>query len=229
MVEQCLWKKGAFVDMVDLSRGGPVEAPIPQRWYVLRTHPGREFKVMRMFNRRNISGWLPLITTMQLVTRWHRGYETNHKRNITSPLIPGIIIIPDFELKSDRWRDVDGTIDVLRMGPDIPCLTPALMRDLRNIEAIGNAPKSKRDRMFEIGQLVRVLNGPFKDFSARVERFDSKGRLSVGVEIFGRVTPIEVSECDIGPASQPRLTGRIERKRSFRRIAPRESPIRAKS
>lgn len=197
MNEQRLWKRGEFVDMVDLSRGGPVDAPIPQRWYVLRTHPLRERKVMRAFERRNISGWLPLITTIQDVKRHRHGFDTIHRRQVTLPLIPGVIIIPDFELAADRWRAVDGLIGIFRMGDCTPCLTPALMQDLRNIEAIGNTPKSKRERLFAVGQLVRVVNGPFRDFSAYVERFDSKGRLSVGVDIFGRITPIEVSESDI--------------------------------
>jgi transcriptional antiterminator NusG len=68
---------------------------------------------------------------------------------------------------------------------------------LRNIEAIGNTPRSKRERKFAIGELVRVANGPFKSFAARVERFDSKGRLNIGVEIFGRITPIDIDESDI--------------------------------
>lgn len=190
--------KNAFVGMVDLSTiYGPLEVPLPKRWYVLQVHPNREFKVMKAFRQRNISGWVPVLTSMQETARYRRGHEWIERRNVVSPLITGGILIPDFEIQEDRWRDVDGIIGLYRIGPCLPFLTPELFRDLCNIEAIGNTPRSKRSRAFELGQLVRVVNGPFREFCARVERFDSKGRLSVGVDVFGRITPVEVSEGDI--------------------------------
>lgn len=201
MIEQRLYKKGEFIGMVDLSQlTGPVEVPIPKRWYLLRVFPNREFKVMKTFRQRGISGWLPLMTTMQETTRYRRGYEYIQRQNVTSPMITGVIIIPDHELKDDsvhRWREVDGVIGLYRMDGCVPYLTPRHVNDLRNIEAIGNTPKGKRVRAFEIGQLVRVVNGPFRDFCAFVEGFDSKGRISVGIEIFGRITPSEFDESDI--------------------------------
>jgi transcriptional antiterminator NusG len=197
MIDQRLYKKGEFVEMVDLEKFGPTETPLPQRWYILRVHPNREFKVMKTFRRRNISAWLPLVTVVQDVMRYRRGFEYRQRQSVTLPLISGVIIIPDFETEAERWRQVDGIIGLYRMDQCTPHLTRSDIVDLRNIEAIGNTPKSKRERLFEIGELVRVRSGPFMHFSARVERFDSKGRLSIGIEIFGRITPMEVSEDDI--------------------------------
>lgn len=191
--------RGEMVGNVDLGKlFGPLEVPVtPRRWYMLRVFNNRELKVMRKFEQRNISAWLPTMTSSQYVTRHLRGYHYVSRQNVTSPLITGVVLIPDFEVDAERWKDVDGTIELLRFGEFTPSLTPKLFDDLRKIEAIGNTPKTKRGRAFEIGQLVRVLNGPFALFSARVERFDSKGRLSVGVEIFGRITPIQIDESDI--------------------------------
>jgi transcriptional antiterminator NusG len=198
MVEQRLWKKGEFVGMVDLaSMTGPVEVPIPQRWFILRVHPGREFKVMKTFGQRRISGWVPTLTSLQHVTRYRRGYEWIEKRKVVSPMISGAIIIPDFEIELQRWREIDGVIGLYRMADCVPVLKPEHMQALRNIEAIGNTPSSKRAHLFEVGQLTRVLNGPFRSFCARVERIDSGHRLTVGVEIFGRITPVELDESDI--------------------------------
>lgn len=202
--------KGQIVGYVPID-DEPIAVPIPECWYILQVHPGREFKVMKKFRQHYISGWLPLITTRQEVTRYRRGYEWTEFRNVVSPLISGVVLIPDFEV---GWRGVDGVIGLYRMHECLPRLTPKDMADLRNIEAIGNTPKSKREHLFEIGQLVRVVNGPFRSFCARVERFDSKGRLSVGVEIFGRITPIELSEGDIAAVGHPRVSGRGERKRT---------------
>jgi transcription termination/antitermination protein NusG len=206
--------KGQIVGYVPID-DELIAVPMPKCWYILQVHPGREFKVMKKFRQYYISGWLPLITTRQEVTRYRRGYEWKEFRNVVSPLISGVVLIPDFE---DGWQGVDGVIGLYRMDQCFPRLMPNDIIDLRNIEAIGNTPKSKRKHLFEIGELVRVVNGPFRDFCARVERFDSKGRLSVGVEIFGRITPIELSEDDIVAAGHPRVSGRGGRKRSsFRR------------
>jgi Transcription termination factor nusG len=109
-----LYSIGDFVETVDLLQfAHPVEVPIPKRWYLLRVFPHREFKVMKTFGQRGISAWLPLLTTMQDITRYRRGYECIQQQNVTSPMISGAIIIPDYELADDRvhrWREVDGVI-----------------------------------------------------------------------------------------------------------------------
>lgn len=196
-------KQGQIVGHVDLDAlFGPIEVPVsPARWFILRVFPNRELKVMREFARRNVSAWLPMLTSPQEISRSEYRYGRRHdwveRRNVTAPLISGAVLLPDFEIEAERWRGVPGTLSELRFGDFVPTLTRQLMTDLRNIEAIGNTPKSKRAHYFEVGQLVRVINGPFRAFCGRVERFDSPGRLSVGVEIFGRITPTELGESDI--------------------------------
>jgi transcriptional antiterminator NusG len=190
------YRKGQIVGYVSIE---PISVPLPRRWYILRAQPSREFKVMNAFKLRNISAYLPLITSMHEFRRYRRGYEWIERRNVTTPLISGCVLLPDFEAGLESWKGVDGAIGLLRFGDFTPSLTPKLFDDIRKIEAIANTPKSKRERYFEIGQLMRVVNGPFRSFCGRVERFDSKGRLSVGVEIFGRITPVELDESDIEP------------------------------
>jgi transcriptional antiterminator NusG len=191
--------RGEIVGRVDLVRlFGPIEVPVtPARWYVLQVFPGRETRVMKTFRQRNISAWLPMLTTTQDVTKYHHGYETTAEQQVTSPMIRGVLLIPDFEVNAGRWKAVDGVIGLLHIGDCLAWLRPLDVQQLRWIEATGNTPKSKRERKFELGELVRVRTGPFKYFAARVERFDSRHRLKIGVEIFGRITPIEVSETDI--------------------------------
>ncbi|MGY4288873.1 transcriptional antiterminator NusG [Bradyrhizobium sp. LM2.7] len=175
----------------------PISVPLPSRWYMLRVYPNRESKVMKAFRLRNISAYLPVLTSMQEFRRFRGSYEWIERRNVTGPLITGCVLLPDFEVDCDSWKGVDGTIGLLRFGDFTPWLTPKLLDDIRKIEAIGNTPKSKRERHFEVGQLVRVLSGPFRHFSAQVERIDSKTRLTVGVQIFGRITPVDLAESDI--------------------------------
>jgi transcriptional antiterminator NusG len=191
------YRKGQIVEYLPIDYE-PISVPLPKRWYMLRTHNNREFKVMKKLRDRNMSGYLPVMTTMREINRFYRGWEWIERKNVVSPLILGVILVPDFEADAE-WKTVDGAIGLLRFGEFTPYLTPKLFNDIRNIEDIGNTPKSKREHLFEIGQLTRVVNGPFRDFCGRVERFDSRGRLSVGVEIFGRITPVELDESDIEP------------------------------
>jgi transcriptional antiterminator NusG len=190
-----VYRKGDIVGYVPLDE--PISVPLPQRWFILRTHPGRESKVMKTFRTRNVSACLLLQRSTQEFRRCRAGFEWIERRDVVSPLISGCILIPDFEESWECWKGVEGAIGLLRFGDFTPSLTPKLFQDLRQIEAIANTPKGKRSRRFEVGQLVRVVSGPFRGFSAHVERIDSRTRLSVGVEIFGRITPLELEESGI--------------------------------
>ncbi len=183
--------------IVDYLSTDPIAVPLPKCWYILRTAPNREFKVMKRFDQLGISGYLPTLTSRREFHKCRAGYNWIERRNVTSALITGAILVPDFEIDSPALKSVDGLFGVLRFGDFVPTLSPKLMADLRNIAAIGNTPKSKRARHFQIGQLVRVVSGPFREFCGRVERFDSVGRLSIGLEIFERITPTELEEGEI--------------------------------
>jgi transcriptional antiterminator NusG len=216
--------RGEIVGYVDLEQlHGPREVPAdPERWYILRVHPHLQLNVMRTFRQRNISAWLPMQTETRSVSRYNRGYEKILTQQVRSPLICGAILVPDFEVKLGRFYAVDGVIDVMRVGPCVPVLKGQDVIDLRNIEAIGNTPKSKREHKFAIGELVRVTSGPFAYFCGQVERFDSTGRLTVGMKIFGRVTPISIEESDLELEQRPRsLHSASGSGQGFRRIPSR--------
>ncbi len=186
---------GQIVDYLPVS--GPVAVPMPKCWYIRRTAPNREFRVMKRCEQLGLSAYLPTMGSTREVRRYRLGTLKIERRKVRAPLITGAILVPDFEMDSEAWKEVDGIMGVLRFGEFVPRLTPKLMADIRKIEAIGRVPKSKREQYFRVGQLVRVLNGPFKSFSARVERVDTGGRISVGVEIFSRITPADLDESDI--------------------------------
>lgn len=198
MVDQRLYEKGEFVSMVDLSELGPLQVPIPLRWYALKVHPNREAKVMRTFRQRNISAYLPMETKSQTITRHRRGYSFEVKRDVTSPLFPGIIFIPDFQAKLGGVLEVEGVDQYFRMGDCVPFLNAQQIAQVRTLEALGNMPVSRKKRLWLAGDLVRVTDGPFRSFGGMIQRgLDSKGRLTVLVEIFQRLSPIELEEGQI--------------------------------
>lgn len=194
------YSKGQFVGYVPVA--DDIAVPLPQRWYILRVQPNRESRLMRLFRQRCRSAYLPLTREQIEIRRIHAGREWIERREVMVPLITGCVLVPDFEVKGiqgapNGWRSFDGAIGLLKFGEFTPYLTPKLMDDIRRIEAISNTPKSKRERAFKEGQLVRVVSGPFRGFCGQVERVDSKTRLSVGINIFGRITPAILEQGEI--------------------------------
>lgn len=200
---------GQFVGTVDLDAvRGPASVPMqPKYWFILRTHPGCERKVMREFERRNISAYCPLIAKQQRVVRRVHGSSWTYevKRLVQVPLFPQLVFVPDFERVP---TDISGVSGWLRFGEwfaRIPSQREATsergacMEDIHALLAIANTPRSKRESKFATGDLVRIVDGPFQLFSGRIERLDSKGRLKVAIDVFGRLSPTIVSEWQIEP------------------------------
>lgn len=177
-----------YVPMIDDAVAEPVE---PQRWFVLRTFANKERKVMRTYRQRGVSAYFPVIRKRAVV----RGRLCD----VAAPLFAGIIFIPDFQALKGGVK-VDGVEGYFKMGDCYPYLTPKLMGDVRVLEAVGSIPLSRRKRLWSIGQLVRVTDGPFAFFQGTIERLDSKGRLDVLVDIFKRATPVNLDERQIEPA-----------------------------
>ncbi|AWM03976.2 transcription termination/antitermination protein NusG [Bradyrhizobium amphicarpaeae] len=184
--------------------------PVPSCWYLLDVYPGRERDVMRWFGYYGLSGWYP--AEISYVRR--RGGELARKphlgRRVVKPLVPGLIFVSDV--------DASGTKDQLmlsipmvdgfhRIGDCWARMSPADMAPLRDIEAYLNTPRSLRRQRgkLRIGELVRVVDGPFSAFVGRLERLDSKGRLTVFLDAFKRGVSVQMNETQIEPiTSTPR-------------------------
>ena len=194
------YQKGQIVGYVDVNQlRGPMETPMPERWYVLRTFPNKERKVMEAFEDRNISAYFPTVRERQRITRRRGGHSFDTWREINPPLFSGIIFIPDFQAKRGGVK-VDGVEGYFRMGDCYPYLTPKLMEDVRTLAAIGNLPAARKRRLWTIGQRVYVKDGPFRLFNGQIGSLDSKGRLTVLLEIFARMTPVTLDESQIEAA-----------------------------
>jgi transcriptional antiterminator NusG len=196
--------KGQIVGYVDISQlRGPIETPMPQKWYVLMTFPNKEAKVMRTFKDRNISAYQPVIRKARII----RG----RRNDITAPLFASLIFIPDFQARAGGVF-VDGVDKYLKFGdcyPYLPDRAPPARRasggipdmaGIRWFASEANIPVVRRRRLYRIGELVRVVDGPFALFNGTIERLDSNGRLTVLLDIFSRLTPVELDEGQIEAA-----------------------------
>ena len=116
------------------------------------------------------------------------------KRQSERKFFPGYVLV-EMEMNDDSWHMVKDTNRVLGFiggTSDRPApITEAEADNILRSVSGDDAPKPKV--MFQVGEIVRVVDGPFNDFNAVVEEINyEKSKLSVAVQIFGRSTPVEL-------------------------------------
>jgi transcriptional antiterminator NusG len=178
--------------------------PLPRRWYLLRVRPNREARVMQAFERRQISAYYP--TEIRTIDR--RDPRTSARkphlgRRIVTPMIHGLLFLPDFELANLEVLRVDDVLGYLQFGPALGSLSTEAFAELRAIEALLAIPRGQRK--FALGDKVRFTEGLFADFVGRIDRLDSKGRLRVFLDAVERGVTVIATE------TQVELVGRATR------------------
>jgi len=166
------------------------------RWYVVHAYSGYEKKVatalkerIELHNMQDRFGEV-LVPTEEVVEM--RGGQ---QRRSERKFFPGYVLV-QMELDDDSWHLVKETPRVMGFiggTADAPApITEAEANTiLQRVEQGVEAPRPKT--MFEPGEMVRVIDGPFNDFNGVVEEVNyEKSRLNVAVLIFGRSTPVEL-------------------------------------
>lgn len=165
-----------------------------KRWYVVHAYSGFENFVkeallerIRGENVKDKFGDI-LIPTEEVVEL--RGGQ---KRKSERKFFPGYVLV-EMEMDDQTWHLVRSIPKVLGfIGSDKP--SPLSMKEaeviLQRVQDSSDKPKPKV--LFEIGEVIRVTDGPFADFNGVVEEVNyEKNRLRVAVLIFGRSTPVEL-------------------------------------
>ncbi|MDY0391109.1 transcription termination/antitermination protein NusG [Desulfobulbus oligotrophicus] len=177
-----------------------------KKWYIVHTHTGFEDKVKASLEERIKTGNLEdsfgeiLVPTEQVVEMVKGVRKTSARK-----FFPGYLLV-NMEMDESTWHLVQGTprvtgfvgINLSQTGGDrdiykkIPSLSEDEARKIiGRIEDGASKPKPKI--IFEEGDAVRVVDGPFANFQGVVEEvFPEKGRVKVMVSIFGRSTPVEL-------------------------------------
>jgi transcription termination/antitermination protein NusG len=127
-------------------------------------------------------------------------------RRIVSPLVPGLIFLPDFELENLSVLSVDDVEGWLQFGEFLASMSTTDLARIRAIESYLAIPHSQRK--YRIGDKVRFVGGPFSDFVGVVDRLDSRGRLKVFLDAVKRGVQVIVTETQVepaGPATQHQM------------------------
>jgi transcriptional antiterminator NusG len=165
-----------------------------QRWYVVQTLSGQERKVKTSLeNRIQMEELSDQVSEVVLPTESVSDVRGGKKKITTRLYYPGYLLIR-MELNEKTWHFVRGTSGVLKfLGDKDPSPMPE-----EEVEEILQALQEKKEKikpkvMFEVGETVKVTEGPFVNFSGVIDEVNpEKGRLKVMVSIFGRSTPVEL-------------------------------------
>ena len=166
------------------------------RWYVVHAYSGFENQVMRMLKERIERAEMGeqfgdvLVPTEEVVEM--RGGQ---KRRSDRKFFPGYVLV-QMDMNDDTWHLVKSVPKVMGFiggNPDRPAPITDAEADaiLQRVQDGTDKPRPKV--LFEPGEVVRVIDGPFNDFNGVVEEVNyEKSRLRVAVLIFGRSTPVEL-------------------------------------
>ncbi|MCH7794466.1 MAG: transcription termination/antitermination protein NusG [Proteobacteria bacterium] len=165
------------------------------RWYVLHVYSGFEKKVAESIREQAKQQGMEelfeeVLVPTEEVIELRRGQKVSTERKF----FPGYVLIK-MELGDDSWHLVKNTPKVTgflgNRGRPSPISETEAARILHQVKEGVERPKPSVT--FEIGEQVRVADGPFNSFTGYVEEVDEeRARLKVAVSIFGRATPVEL-------------------------------------
>ena len=171
----------------------------PGRWYVVHTYAGYENKVKSNLHSRTVSmGMEDRIYEVVIPMEDVAEFKNGKKVIVQKKVFPGYLLCR-CELDDDSWAVIRNTPGVTGfVGPGTKP-TPLSRREVEGILQVkveGGESPSKRSRPrleHEVGETVRVKEGPFADFSGQVAEInEDQLKLKVLVNIFGRETPVEL-------------------------------------
>lgn len=166
------------------------------QWYVVHAYSGFENSVKRSLEDRiSRNGMTDKFGEILVPTEEVVEMRDGQKRKSDRKFFPGYVLV-EMEMDDDTWHLVKNCPKVMGfIGGTSDKPTPISQREadtiLNRIQEGAEKPRPKI--LFEVGEVVRVNEGPFTDFNGVVEEVNyEKSRLRVAVSIFGRSTPVEL-------------------------------------
>lgn len=167
-----------------------------KRWYVVHAYSGYEKRVLNgLLERIELHDMQDQFGEILVPTEEVIEMRDGKKRKSERKFYPGYVLV-EMEMNDDTWHLVKQTPRVLGfIGGTADKPAPISTREadaiLQRVQDGAQAPTQKT--VYEPGEIIRVIDGPFADFNGVVEAVDyAKSRLKVAVTIFGRNTPVEL-------------------------------------
>ncbi len=166
-----------------------------KQWFVVHTYSGFEDKVAQAIeSRAKVFGLGDRITRVLVPTEKVVEVRNKQKRESEQKFFPGYVLV-EMELSDETWHLVRSTPKVTGFVGSgtrpVPLPPDQVDEIMRQMEAGAEKPKPKS--VFQRGDKVRVIDGPFVNFQGAVEDINpERGRMKVVVPVFGRPTLVEL-------------------------------------
>jgi transcriptional antiterminator RfaH len=162
------------------------------RWYLVHTRPNNECKAELNLAAQGFATFVPRIDK---TIRHARRLKT-----VRRPLFPRYAFVR-FDIERDRWLSVCGTFGVTRLFMQDGRPVPVPVGLVEELLAHSDAGVTRLDVKLEAGQRVRILSGPFADFTATLARLDEGRRVEVLLEMMGASVSVSVDRRALAPAA----------------------------
>jgi transcriptional antiterminator NusG len=184
------------MDTTDIAPAADSSAATKKRWYVVHAFSGFEKSVQRaLIDRIARSDFANQFGQVLVPVEEVVEIKNGQKKTAERKFFPGYVLV-EMDMTDESWHLVKSTPKVSGfIGGTATKPAPISQKEvdtiLGQIETGGEKPKPKI--VFEVGEAVRVKDGPFADFMGSVEDVNyEKSKLHVSVMIFGRSTPVEL-------------------------------------
>jgi transcriptional antiterminator NusG len=167
-----------------------------KRWYVVHTYSQFEKSVQRALVERIARAGMQdlfgqILVPVEEVVELKSGQKSISERKF----FPGYVLV-EMEMTDESWHLIKSTPKVTGfLGGSAMKPTPISQKEVDNImqQMQAGVEKPRPKVLFEVGEAVRVKDGPFTDFHGTVDDVNyDKNKLRVAVTIFGRATPVEL-------------------------------------
>lgn len=166
------------------------------RWYVVHAYSGMEKSVQRALTERIERAGMQdkfgqILVPSEEVVEVKNGQKTVSERR----LFPGYVFV-EMEMTDDTWHLVKNTSKVTgfiggKSNKPTPIAPHEVAKIMQQVQEGVEKPRPKV--LYEIGEVIRIKDGPFTDFNGNVEEVNyEKSKVRVTVTIFGRATPVDL-------------------------------------
>jgi transcriptional antiterminator NusG len=182
-------------ETVQPAEEAPVVEETTKRWFIIHTYSGFEQKVAdSLRSRAEAFGFAPQIGQILIPTE--EVVELRGGKKVTSKrmLYPGYVLV-QMDMSDQLWHEVKNTPRVTGFvgggNSPVPLTADEVNSILFRQQTSAERPRPKVN--FERGEMVRIVDGPFANFSGKVDEINpERNTLRVLVTIFGRSTPVEL-------------------------------------
>jgi len=171
-----------------------------KKWYVIHIHSGFENKVkIRLEREIKLANMEDFVSQILIPAENVVEVKSGQKKVSSRKFFPGYILI-EMEMNDEIWqliRNIHGVSGFIgNKEKAVPLSEKEIQKIFEKLKEKEEKPKPKV--MFDKGENVRIIEGPFVDFNGEIEEISpEKGRLKVMVSIFGRSTPVELESWQV--------------------------------